>query len=449
MPDQEVVKRLRTLPISVPNYKRNDRRRHLQAVPQHILRHFRSRDDEGYRLKNFRFDLSNPVPQIAEWERLYDKLPTYANPVPPKSGNVSTTTIDVPLLSEHLAAVMLLGALPLRTGDIKVESVYSLAYMAMMEPQQGNPTTWTIETIKKIIISSWNGKFHPLPEKDRPKKGTSYHNLDKKQQDANKTSAIRNKGSNPSHQQQQQPSSSTPSEEGDGNKGRRRRQRRRGKGRANAAQTALTPDPSPTDPPSIQFSLPALLARAPPPPPSRSSVFSANPAGELVIRSQPLLGPDRPTGSHPYREVHGARKLADRLGITPTTQTLKHFEDFAGIASIEEVPVASSSGMKLEDMWIDCNPSSDPPEEEIPTTGWGDVPMDEESGMDFTRQVPECFKTFTALTDLPLECRGSSMYMTRTEYNDHFAYCGVCKGKEKVDNWAPYLRFRRVGSFYW
>ena len=389
------------------------------------------------KIKNFHLDFSNPVPQLAEFQRLYDEIPEY-------DGNK--------FLSQPLAAAILLHALPLRTGDAKIDSVYHFTYQNYLT-EEGDPHTWTLDALKKSIVEDWEGCFMALPEKDRPKKGTTYQNLDRRQE-AKKSSGIHNKGKNPQYQQQQQQLSSTaPAPAADEKKKRRNRQRGRGKNEQSA--TAIGSPPPAPEPaaPAIKFSLP-VISQPPPPPPTHSTVFTADTSGKLVTRSQPLRGPDRPHGRHPYREVHGARKLAERIGVQPTQQTLKGFEDFPGIASIEELPpVASSSKTTtdqislLERMSIDCNPwrpewndEVNMTQDETTTTGWGDEPM-EDTGMDFTRQVPIGLSGLMTLTDLPFTgCSTLMSVDTPMNYKDHFVYCAACKGKGKeTENWAPWI----------
>ena len=206
--------------------------------------------DHFNQLKNWRTDLSNPVPQLAEFTHIFYELPAT-------------------FLADHLAAAILLQSLPLKTPDVSVESAYRQVYQTWITTK-GDPSTWTLADMKTSIIECWNGKFLSTPEKDCPKKGTNYFNYDKKGQQANRSSGIRNKGNNPRHNDQQQPSSQAPATPGqeEDNKNRRRRQRQRGRGGKNGTATTATthPVPAPVQP-DVQFSLPALLSRTPPPPP--------------------------------------------------------------------------------------------------------------------------------------------------------------------------------------
>ncbi|KAF9524687.1 hypothetical protein CPB83DRAFT_897730 [Crepidotus variabilis] len=186
--------------------------------------------DDFTRLKNFRFDLSEPEAQIAEFTRLYEKIPSYEGEK---------------LLSEALACMILISTLPLRTGNgkdgIAIDSVYQL-FLGIWTEEVKDPCSWTLKAMRKGIVSAWNAKFLHVPERDRPAKGTTYFNYDKKgkNSEANKSSAIKLKGSYPQHQQQQQPQQNAPQQQQQGESGTRRRNRQRGKGgKQQQAQLAI------------------------------------------------------------------------------------------------------------------------------------------------------------------------------------------------------------------
>ncbi|KAF9534452.1 hypothetical protein CPB83DRAFT_889439 [Crepidotus variabilis] len=407
--------------------------------------------DNFTRLKNFCFDLSKPEAQIAEFTRLYEKIPSYEGEK---------------LLSKALACMILISTLPLCTGNgkdgIAIDSVYQL-FLGVWTEEARDPRTWTLNAMRKGIVQAWKAKFLHVPERDRPAKGTTYFNYDKKgkNSEANKSSAIKPKGSYPQHQQQQQPQQNAPQQQQQGEGGNRCRNCQRGKGgKQQQAQLAIgssaVKETLMNISPGFQFSLAVQLAHPPPPPPTASTVAHISSAG-INTRRQPNLNPHYPTGMHPYKPAHAARRLADRMGVTPTIETLKNFEK---IAHIEEVPpsppalfsrlsspppVASSSLLTTEDLHVptkgdftmDTNMDGDRDEEM--SYSWGEAPLEGNLFEDYGRQVPNDSLLDCTLMCPPPECEGSRLlckivYKNKFSYLNHFANCGVCKGKKRAND---------------
>ncbi|KAF9526828.1 hypothetical protein CPB83DRAFT_937198, partial [Crepidotus variabilis] len=160
---------------------------------------------------------------------------------------------------------------------------------------------------------------------------------------------------------------------------------------------------------------------------------------------------------HPYKPAHAARRLADWMGVTPTIESLKIFEE---IAHIEEVPpsppalfsrlllpppVASSSRLTTEDLHVpakgdftmDSNMDGDEDEEML--YSWGETPLEGDLFEDYGRQVPNDSLSDCTLTCPPPECEGSRLscnivYKNKFSYLNHFANCGVCKGKKRTND---------------
>ena len=84
---------------------------------------------------------------------------------------------------------------------------------------------------------------------------------------------------------------------------------------------------------------PTIVTEPTLPTPTVSSIASIGPTG-TVIRQQKSHPPHRYPGTAPYPTVQRSRSLMERIGITPTIETSKKFEE---IARIEERKQANPS----------------------------------------------------------------------------------------------------------
>ena len=167
-----------------------------------------------------------------------------------------------------------------------------------------------------------------------------------------KTSAVKDKGPAPSHSGQQQTGSSQnkgkaptsapkPSNDDDKKKKKNRRAPRRPNA-CNAIESVSDNDdhrfeiarPTILHPHSLRnriephtpdFTLGDYLPREIPPHVPSSSVASIS-GSRLTIRTSKEQKPWKAPGNAPYPVYHKAKSLADRIGITPTIQTVKNLE---------------------------------------------------------------------------------------------------------------------------
>ncbi|PPQ93403.1 hypothetical protein CVT25_004695 [Psilocybe cyanescens] len=330
------------------------------------------------KLRDFKMDLSEPNPQIAFFRSQFTRLP-----LEPAPGATPGSPATIRIISESLACLILLAALPL-TNDPTHESVYQ----RMIESYKESHTvtsTMTLDTLQETIRVTWASRFGHLPEREKPKKGTVYikkgTTSPPKKPNAQKISAIADKGPTPKHSDQRAGGSSSTSDpkgkkpftkkwkDDKGNDHRTRTRTRRAAPKHEHSHIAevnseddrfviaspmqvdmpalmlgnytisdrpavIVPD-SPesghaitiSDSPSPQEGMDSYLA-------DRSSLVPFEPSHSVAsfglsgvaIRNIKPAKARREAGSAPYPTFHKAKKLADRIGAQPTTQTLKKFE---------------------------------------------------------------------------------------------------------------------------
>ena len=365
--------------------------------------------DDFDKMKEFLLDLSDPVPQLAKFRFYYSRLPMKKAPVP-STTTTSTAATAAPksesIVSESMASLLLLSSLPLNT-DPAQQSIYQ--QMVEEFTKEYAVEDYKLDTLTDEIRHVWAARFGNVPDSQKPRKGTLYLKKGdkappaKKQnvQQAQKTSAVKDKGPNPSFSQQQsqhkgkapasRPSTPGPSSSAQPSDDKKKKKNRRAPRKVNAR---LAIDAPPTDsgirfeiaqpaiihPPSLHsrisspaphsspervivssmpplygnnghvspsrspklgtplpgFTLADCLPREIPPSPTPSSPEAiqpvASPSGSsLLIRTEKTW---KPSNSAPYPNFHKAKSLADRLGVTPTIQTMKSMEE---VVKLDEI----------------------------------------------------------------------------------------------------------------
>ncbi|PPR06560.1 hypothetical protein CVT26_000641, partial [Gymnopilus dilepis] len=131
--------------------------------------------------------------------------PTTDAPAPPAApaANADATALG------SMAALLWLNSLPLATGATSQESVYQ----RMMEKytSDNGVSDMDLDSVFAATRSAWTARFGHLPSGQQPRKGTLYlkkENRDQKQkapntQTAQRNTAIKGKGKEPSHSDQQ------------------------------------------------------------------------------------------------------------------------------------------------------------------------------------------------------------------------------------------------------
>jgi len=302
-----------------------------------LLEHFRY-------IKDYRFDLSDPSPQLAQWMHHYGSIPAR-------------------MISASLASIILISNLPM-TNNVGQESVYQRLVETMFKDE----TVATFDLAKTVdsVRDVWAARFGSLPPSQQPCKGTTYDKgkaLANKPQQKQQTqvqwnTAIKGKGPNPQYSEQQSADS------GSSQQKKKWPFRCGGKGKGAHSHMAGAPDTYNSD---FVLALAAMHIADTPvlPAPTAHSVTSFSAAGPSTRREK-ATGPWKNPGwtTPPYPHVQRSRDLMSRLGVTPTIQTSKEFE---GIASLEEVtdgtfgaPTVKLGAYTLQD-----------PELETPTFWWG------------------------------------------------------------------------------
>jgi len=221
-----------------------------------------------------------------------------------------------------------------------------------------------LDSLTESIRHTWGAHFRNVPESQRPCKGTFYLKKGdkapppKKQhvQVAQKTSVVKDKGPTPSYSGQQQagPSQSkgkapatkqsTPAPSNNDNKKKKSRHAPRKPNARNAIEGVLDNDyrfeiakPTIVHPNSLlncieshepNFTLKDFMPRdSTPPVPAMNHSVASFKGSSLTIRTAKEQKPWKAPGSAPYPNFHKAKSLADRLGATPTIQTVKNLEE--------------------------------------------------------------------------------------------------------------------------
>jgi len=274
-----------------------------------VLEHFRFMKDQ-------KFDLSDPNPQIAAFMHHFQALPDK-------------------FVSPAMACLILLSNLPLTTNPGQ-ESVYQ----RMLE---NTFTGWTPESLTPDEVTTqirdvWGARFGGFHPSQQPRKGATYdkgkapaNKLQQKQQtQVQRNTAIKGKGPNPQYSEQQSADS------GSSQQKKKRPFRRGGKGKGKGAHNHMVGAPETYNSDFILASAAMHIADTPSlPAPTVHTVTSFSAAGPSTWHEKEK-GPWKNPGwsTPPYPHVQRSRDLMSRLGVTPTIQTSKEFE---GIASLEEV----------------------------------------------------------------------------------------------------------------
>jgi len=180
-----------------------------------LLEHFRY-------IKDYRFDLSNPSPQLAQWMHHYQSIPTC-------------------MISASLASIILISNLP-TTNSVGQESIYQHLVETMFKDETA--TSFDLAKTIDSVHDVWAARFGSLPPSQQPHKGTTYNKgkapankLQQKQQmQVQQNTAIKGKGPNPQYSEQQSTDS------GSSQQKKKRPFRCRGKGKGAHSHMAGAPD---------------------------------------------------------------------------------------------------------------------------------------------------------------------------------------------------------------
>jgi len=281
--------------------------RYAKSSVTELLEHFRY-------IKDYRFDLSNPSPQLAQWMHHYGSIPAR-------------------MISASLASIILISNLPM-TNNVRQESVYQRLVETMFKDE--TVTTFDLAKTVDLVCDVWATCFGGLPPSQQPRKGTTYDKgkapankpQQKQQTQVQRNTAIKGKGPNPQYSEQQSTDS------GSSQQKKKRPFRRGGKGKG--AHNHMVGAPETYNSNFVLASAAMHIADTPSlPAPTAHSVTSFSAAGPSTRQEKttgPWRNPGRTTPLYPH--VQRSRDLMSRLGVTPTIQTSKEFE---GIASLEEV----------------------------------------------------------------------------------------------------------------
>jgi len=140
-------------------------------------------------IKDYRFDLSDPSPQLAQWMHHYGSIPAQ-------------------MISGSLAAIILIFNLP-TTNSVGQESIYQHLVETMFKDETA--TTFDLTKNVDLVRDVWAACFGSLPPSQQPCKGTTYdkgkaltHKPQQKQQmQVQQNTAIKGKGPNPQYSEQQ------------------------------------------------------------------------------------------------------------------------------------------------------------------------------------------------------------------------------------------------------
>jgi len=281
-----------------------------------LLEHFRY-------IKDYRFDLSDPSPQLAQWMHHYGSIPAR-------------------MISASLASIILISNLPM-TNNVGQESVYQRLVETMFKDE--SVTTFDLAKTVDLVRDVWAARFGGLPPSQQPCKGTTYDKgkapankpQQKQQTQVQRNTAIKGKGPNPQYSEQQSADS------GSSQQKKKRPFRRGGKGKGKGAHNHTVGAPETYNSDFVLASAAMHIADTPSlPAPTAHSVTSFSAAGPSTRREK-TTGPWRNPGrtTPPYPHVQRSHDLMSCLGVTPTIQTSKEFE---GIAALEEVTDGTFGG---------------------------------------------------------------------------------------------------------
>ena len=287
--------------------------------------------------------------------------------------------------------------------------------------------------IREAVVAQWQ------TENARHANNNNGNKKDKKQHNANKLSNVKRKRDDPSFSNQQQGDNQQQQHNGD-HKPRQRGSRGKGKGKGKGNSSGHAHISHVADVASIA-------------PPTSATIAQVGPSG---INKRTITSPaPKERKSGPYKSLDEALDTADRLGVTPTIQTVKTLEqritqeymdgpwskstnylsddEGSDIVDMSEVP----AGHEGQDDWAAfaaASPSYEP-------LDWGSELEDAEecvhpssSSLHTVHQAlvsPQLLRK-QGLTDG--SCR-NSVYTVKLsscicEHGDEFAFCTKCKGKK-------------------
>jgi len=147
-----------------------------------LLEHFRY-------IKDYRFDLSDPSPQLSQWMHHYGSIPAH-------------------MISASLASIILISNLP-TTNSVRQESIYRRLVETMFKDEIA--TSFDLAKTVDSVRDVWAARFGSLPPSQQPRKGTTYNKgkapankpQQKQQTQVQRNTAIKGKGPNPQYSEQQ------------------------------------------------------------------------------------------------------------------------------------------------------------------------------------------------------------------------------------------------------
>jgi len=140
-------------------------------------------------IKDYRFDLSDPSPQLTQWMHHYGSIPAH-------------------MISASLASIILISNLP-TTNSVGQESIYQRLVETMFKDETA--TSFDLAKTVDSVRDIWAAHFGSLPPSQQPHKGTTYDKgkapankpQQKQQMQVQRNTAIKGKGPNPQYSEQQ------------------------------------------------------------------------------------------------------------------------------------------------------------------------------------------------------------------------------------------------------
>jgi len=247
----------------------------------------------------------------------------------------ATAAAVVCVVHESMASLILLANLPLATSNVGNTSVYQGMLETIMK--ENTITDLKLADICAAIRTTWASRFGHLKPSERPKKGTFYYQEPKgkgradecpaPRPQAQRNTAIKDKGPAPKHSEQQQ-QQKAPASNSHG-KCPFRRSNRGGQKKASTHVAAPASD-------FLIASTAITIADQPSrPAPTAHMVAHIAPTGITTCREFEQ-GSSRLPGTAPYPTFQRSRSLMSRLGVTPTIETSKKFEEITRQEEQEE-----------------------------------------------------------------------------------------------------------------
>jgi len=166
-------------------------------------------------IRDLKFDLSDPNPQIATFMHRYQRLPMERmtlQTTPTDGQPAATADANVRIVHQSMACLILLSNLPLATSNVGNTSVYQSMFETIMKETQ--VAHLLLDDVCAAIRNTWASRFGHFKPSERPKKGTFYYNEPKgkgraderppPRPQAQRNTAIKGKGPAPKHSEQQQ-----------------------------------------------------------------------------------------------------------------------------------------------------------------------------------------------------------------------------------------------------